>query len=276
MTTLRQFAPLIILDYITDVFRYANHGHTYYELIYLNKGKGIHFMNNIQIPYQPGDLFLLSPGDRHHFDIEEATQFTVIKFTDAYFGNHIDQKKNNSLVIPQVIMQMQSFKEFTLQFTGEHQLALQRTISTIAAFKDFKNVERLSHVYFQLLSIFGLIKDVLASSYPLIRSGKMDKQKLIAYIHQNIYDPKKFKIKAIAVHFGISASYFGDYFKRNFGASYRDYLNQYRIHLIKLRIEGNQLNMKEIAQEFGFSDESHFSNYVNKHLQMRPAAYRKS
>jgi AraC-like DNA-binding protein len=277
MNTLRQFAPLIVLDYITDVFKYTNHGHTYYELIYLNKGKGVHFLNNNQITYRAGDLFLLSPGDRHHFKVMQATQFIVIKFTDAYFDNRIGlHTETGPSLLPKLMMEMQSFKEVKLTFTTEHQSALKQTIKNIAGFKDVKNVETSSYVYFQILSLFGLISDVLRMMHPSNHNDQANKQKLISYINQNIYDPKKCQINTIAIRFGISTTYFGDYFKKNFGISYRDYLNQYRIKLIKLRIKGGQSSMKQIAQEFGFNDESHFSNYFNKQLRVRPAQYKKN
>src|SRR5581483_3373358 len=103
----------------------------------------------------------------------------------------------------------------------------------------------------------------------------MDKQQMLAYIHEHIYDPEKCKIKNVSRHFNISASYFGDFFKRNFAISYRDYIHQYRTSLIEKRILSGKLSMKQISQEFGFSDESHFSNYFKKRTSRRPVSYKK-
>ncbi|WP_256010270.1 helix-turn-helix domain-containing protein [Desertivirga xinjiangensis] len=103
---------------------------------------------------------------------------------------------------------------------------------------------------------------------------KPGKQEILDYIHQNIYDPQKCQIGNIARKFNTAASYFSDYFKRNFDISYRAYLDQYWIGLIESRIKSGRLNMKQIAAEFGFSDESHFSNYFKKHRKVRPTAFK--
>lgn len=108
-----------------------------------------------------------------------------------------------------------------------------------------------------------------------IGPGVPSKEMLISFIHQHIYEPKKYQVKNIASQFNISVSYFSDYFKRNFDISYRDYINQYRIKLIEQRINGGQVSIKQIAHEFGFTDESHLSNYFKNHSQLRPGVYRK-
>jgi cupin superfamily acireductone dioxygenase involved in methionine salvage len=88
MTTLKQLDPLIINSYVTDVFPYPPHSHTYYELIYIFKGLGSHFLNHIQFKYTSGDLFLIAPDDSHHFQIEQPTHFVIVKFTEQLFDKN--------------------------------------------------------------------------------------------------------------------------------------------------------------------------------------------
>jgi AraC-like DNA-binding protein len=274
MNTFRQFDPLVVKDYVTDVFLFAPHGHTYYELVYIFKGNGNHLLNNNQVSYHAGDLFLISPDDYHHFEVKQSTRFIVIKFTEDYFNTSGLRGKGMDSM-PQVVMRMQALKETKLVFNAPSALSLKSTVLNIASYKDFNNIGSSSHVYFQLLSVFGLIQEVLVTPNNLMSIGKRDNQQLISYLHQYIYDPEKCKIRNIAHHFNISATYFGDYFKKIYGISYRDYLNQYRIKLIEKRIESGSLNMKQIAEEFGFSDESHFSNYFKKQRKLRPVNFKR-
>jgi len=274
MTTLRQFDPLIIRDYITDVFLFGPHGHTYYEMIYIFKGKGTHLLNHNLMDYHAGELFLISPEDHHHFEVKISTRFIVIKFTEDYFNISAENGLQRKL-IPLDIMRLQALKEVKLNFDSLSASALQKTILAIAACKDNINVATSQFVYYQLLSVFGLIRDSAIPSNNLLNRHKMDKQQLIAYIHENIYDPKKCRITHLAPLFNISVSYFGDHFKRKFGISLRGYVNQYRIKLIENRISSGTLSMKQIAAEFGFSDESHFSNYFKSQAKLSPAAYKK-
>jgi len=117
-------------------------------------------------------------------------------------------------------------------------------------------------------------KSILQQQNIKITGSGIDNDQIISYIHQNIYNPKLVQIKTIANHFNISQSYFGAYFKRNFSMSYRDYSNKLRVQLIEKRILNKQLSMKQIAYEFGFTDESHLSNYFKKQRNMKPSAVR--
>ena len=277
MATLKQFDPLVINSYVTDVFLYPPHSHTYYELIYIFKGSGSHSLNHIQFTYTSGDLFLIAPDDSHHFQVEQPTHFVVIKFTEHYFNENPHQFNGmDAEPLPLRMMKMKFIKESKLEFYLSDCLSLKNTIKTIIGYKDRQYPERSAYLYFQILSVFGLISDTLRTKTETAYPAKADKQAVLSYVHQHIYDTDKCRIKNIANYFNISVSYFGLYFKRNFSFSYREYLHQYRISLIKNRIENGQLNMKQIATEFGFNDESHFSNYFKKQTQIRPGAYKRS
>lgn len=83
------------------------------------------------------------------------------------------------------------------------------------------------------------------------------------------------QVRNIAREFPIAESYFGAYFKRNFGISYRDYVNELRTKLIEKRISGGNLSITQIADEFGFSDKSHLTNFFKKRKSQRPTDFAK-
>lgn len=78
MKKLNQFDTLVIDEFEEDKFHLPRHSHTYYEIIYIIKGKGIHRLNNNLLPYKSGDLFVLSTDDEHYFDIKQTTRFFFI------------------------------------------------------------------------------------------------------------------------------------------------------------------------------------------------------
>ena len=69
MKLLNQFDSLLIEDVKEVAFSCAHHSHTYYEIVYIHSGEGMHYFNENHIPYSAGDLFLVSPG-------------TITRFTD--------------------------------------------------------------------------------------------------------------------------------------------------------------------------------------------------
>lgn len=276
MKKLNQFDTLVIDEFEEDKYHLPTHSHTYYEIIYIIKGSGIHQLNDNLLPYKSGDLFAISTDDEHYFDIKKTTRFFFIKFTDTYFNSNRKLTCDEFLLnTPENIMRDKSLKENVLKLDVTNASILKNTIDNIRTYNCKANISTSPIVFYQILSIFGLIKESLQQQNIKITGSGIDNDQIISYIHQNIYNPKLVQIKTIADHFNISQSYFGTYFKRNFSISYRDYCNKLRVQLIEKRILNKQLSMKQIAYEFGFTDESHLSNYFKKQRNMKPSAVNK-
>lgn len=276
MKKLNQYDTLVIDEFEEDNYHLPKHSHTYYEIIYIIKGNGIHQLNNNLLPYKSGDLFVISTDDEHYFDIKKTTLFFFIKFTDTYFNSNKKLSCDEFLLTaPENIMRDKSLKENVLKLDKTHADILKNTIDNIRSYNCKANISTSPIAFYQILSIFGLIKESLQQQNIKITGSGIDNDQIISYIHQNIYKPKLVQIKAIAEHFNISHSYFGIYFKRNFSISYRDYCNKLRVQLIEKRILNKQLSMKQIAYEFGFTDESHLSNYFKIQRNMKPSAVKK-
>lgn len=276
MKKLNQFETLVIDEFEEEKFRLPCHGHTYYELIYIVKGEGMHHINHNIIPYKDGDLFAVSPDDEHYFDIHSSTRFVFIKFTDSYFSSKKNLATDDLLLnTPENFMRERLLKETVLNLDEPCRTILKNTIANITAYNCRKDVSASPIVFYQILSIFGLIKEAMKSMELPAQGCNFDNKQIIAYIHQNVYDPGMVQIKAIAAHFNIAQSYFSAYFKRNFGMTYRDYINNLRTKLIEKRIAGRNMPIKQIAHEFGFTDESHLSNYFKKRKNIKPSEFGK-
>jgi len=276
MKKLNQFDTLVIDEFEEDKYHLPRHSHTYYEIIYIIKGSGIHQLNKNLLPYQAGDLFVLSTDDEHYFDIKKTTRFFFIKFTDTYFNSNKKLACDEFLLnTPENFMRDKSLKENVLKLDKTCASILKNTIDNIRSYNSKANISTSPIVFHQILSIFGLIKESLQQQNIKITGSGIDNDQIISYIHQNIYKPKLVQIKNIATHFNISQSYFGTYFKRNFAISYREYCNKLRTQLIEKRILNKQLSMKQIAYEFGFTDESHLSNYFKKQRNLKPSAVKR-
>lgn len=270
-----QFDQLVIHDFEERVFHLPAHSHTYYELIYIRKGSGVHLLNHNKLPYKAGDLFMICPDDEHHFEIAKRTHFTFIKFTDSYFAGHkMNRPDAHILWIPEAIMGNKLLKEVKLKMDEPCVNILRKTIENIVDYNCRGNVESSPLVYYQILSIFGLIREAAAKLSIRIDYGQPDKEELISYIHQHIYEPSLVRIKNIAPHFNIAESYFSDYFRKKFDISYRNYVNTYKIKLIEKRLEDTSLTIKQIADEFGFTDESHLSHFFKDMRKVSPQQFR--
>ena len=273
MKKLRQFDSLIIEEHTKDELHHPFHGQTYYEIVCIFEGKGRHHLNNNVVDYQANDWFLISPEDTHYLEMESTTHFGVIKFTDSYFSERQYLMPETLLKIrPEVMMRNKAFKELKLKMNDLSQRHLQRTIKTLIDSKDRKDLKTSPFIFYQLISLFALFQEQWADMNRAY-SWRDEKKALISFIHQHIYEPDKIQVKNLSQTFNISENYFGQYFKRNYGIGFREYIDNYKIKLIESRVIAG-LTQRQIADEFGFTDESHLSNFFKKKNSVTFRQYR--
>ena len=99
---------------------------------------------------------------------------------------------------------------------------------------------------------------------------------IINYIQNNIYFPEKTRAEIISQHFGISETYLGRFLKKHTGESLQQYLTNYRVKLIEARLQHSDKRMHEIADELGFTDESHLNKFFRKNRGVSPSEFRKA
>lgn len=270
----KQFEPLVVHLMDLEQFSLPPHRHTYYEMIYVLRGCGNHFLNSNVIPYKSGDLFLLSPEDKHHFVFTKPSKLVFIKFTSDYFQRNKYLSPDSFLKgSPETVMRKPVLKEVKLKFDEPCDSILKKTIENILSYNCLSDISTSPIVFFQILSIFGLIEEGAAKLNLGFDEKSLNRENLISYIHQNIYYPPNIRIQTIAHQFNISPNYFSNYFKRNFDISFREYINKYKMSLIEKRILSGHKTIKEIAYEFGFTDESHLTNFFKRKKLISPTKY---
>lgn len=265
MKRYRQFLPIVISIFEVSEWHHPIHAHNHYELIYIKKGCGIHYINKISVPYKAGDIFLLGPQEEHYFEIDNTSRFIYLKFTDLYIREGSDAMHHSVKELEYLIHSKEAHHS-RFQLTAHDQLLTDQIFVLIEILRLESNLnERL--IWQQIITLSIILKRNL----PRIvgdteRNSDNQIQAMLAYIHENIYAPENLRSAVMAVSFNTTLNYIGTYFKRNTGISLRLYVKTYRHTLIKKRIESGNYSLKQIADEFGLTDESH----VHKVLKMVP------
>ena len=269
-----QFKSIKISSFVTDIYESPLHSHTYYEIIYIFSGTGQHHINQSVLSYKKGDLFLISPGDEHFFVVKDRTDFMYIKFNDSFFEEGNLPSSNFSISFsPAYIMNNAQLKEIKLKFPKPYKSILKKISISIREYSELKDVTKSAMIYFLVLSIFELIRETALKMQIRVEGMHSREDDLISYIHQNIYHPEKLKVKQIADTFNLSVNYFSTYFKKKNTISYNEYIAKYKLQLIERRISSNSSSLKNIAEEFGFTDLSHLNNFFKRNKKMSPTAY---
>ena len=277
MSRITRPEPLKIVDIVEEQSSYEPQAYDHFEIVYIHYGNGSHTFNGRTVAYEKGDLFVVTPGDRHSFTVDAATRFTYLKFTPGYFDFH-----GNTAIKPAAgsaqayLTQAQWAKQDKITVREPCQTILKNIFENIVLYNSTIDVVRSPIVYYQILSVFGMIKEYMEARNIKPNEHTPSNSYIAAYIQENIYYRELTSIKAIARHFNISPSYFSSYFKRNFGTGYKEYLEKLTLQLIKQRLGKKEIKLKQIADEFGFTDVSHLSKFFKRHEGINPREYSSS
>lgn len=257
MQRYKQFQPLVISEFEEIVWPHPSHRHNHYELIFIKQGSGIHIINENKVPYQTGNIFLIGPDEEHFFEIKNLTRFVYIKFTDVQIHQPVSSYGMQQLEY--LIKSREThFSGFSLN--AADQITAEQIINVILSLKhDLFLNEQL--IWFQILALAILLQRNMPELKITINRSR-DMQAVFCYLHKHIYTPEKLRSLVIAAQFNTTVDYIGPYFKRNTGITLRAYISDYRKSLIKQRLKSGNHNLKQIAAEFGLTDESHVRKII--------------
>lgn len=258
MKRYRQFEPVMISDFEATTWQHPVHKHNHYEIIYIKKGKGQHHINQVRLSYKKGDVFFIGPEDEHYFEIKEQTHFLFIKFTDAFIHrqDYQDGIRQLEYIITRRDVHLSGFR-----FSKEDKATLGHLFNTVTSLRH-NATHNESIIRMQVIALSTILQRSLPEITPQSIQTK-DMQAVFCYIHKHIYTPGKLRATVMATHFNTTEDYIGPYFKRNTGLTLRDYIRDYRQTLIRKRIDSGAYSLKQIADEFGLTDESHVSKLLH-------------
>jgi len=272
---------LAIKEYSAD--HTPMHRHDCFEIIFILEGRGIHLINDNQFPYGKGDLFLLTPADRHAFLAHSRSSFVIIDFTAALFGRNSPighDKPELSHYFSQleyIFQHAGHFKGFIglneedRVFSGS---LIQRIVTEWEQNGTFREVV-LQNLVFLLLNIIaryaqqpeanGITAQIAFEGYEITR-----------FIQHNIYNNEKISLTSIAAHFNLSKDYIGAYFNKKTGKTIRQFILDYKLELAKSRLRYSKLSISQIAEELGFTDESHLNKLFKRQEGLTAGQFRKT
>lgn len=250
------------------------HKHTFFELIYIRSGKGFQTMNQDTCSYCAGNLFLLTPQDRHFFDIGEQTEFFFLKFNNI-FVQEMSFGRENTRRLEYILQNANHQPGCLLKNLADRSFAAPVVEAIFQEYRvtDVYNKEMI----YQLVNTLIVIVARNISKFLPDQVGAATEEKavnILQYIQQHIYEPEKLKVEHISDVFAISTTYLGRYFKKNTNETMQSYITKYKLKLIEQRLKFSDSRINEIAEEFGFTDVSHLNKYFKKQNGMSLKSYR--
>lgn len=246
---------------------------TFFQLVYIVSGTGILNINGNSIPYQTGNLLLLTPDDCHHFNITSPTEFILIRFNN----HHIREYRWDNIDHIECLLYYASHLSGCIIQCRTDQYLVKRIMASILHGIQYQNVYTTDLNTHLVNALIVIAARNIARIRPANLRANADSRirEIIGHIQLHIRYPEQLKAVTIAKKFGLSQTYLGSYFKNQCGETIQQYITAYKTRLIEHRLKFSDRRINEIVDEFGFADESHLNKFFKKQRGVSLTAYRK-
>ncbi|QHS62914.1 AraC family transcriptional regulator [Chitinophaga agri] len=265
---IRNLTQQLEIDYvIKDIWPLPLHKHTHFELLYIMRGRGQHMINGSTYNYEQGDLFMLAPQDNHFFVFQERSAICLVKFHADFFRDFMQDDKFRELFTTL----SSPYRKVSSQ--GSNKKDIMPLMELIIR----EHRKESAHQQIIIKNALSLIIALTAKdAAEQLSAAKDDKiQAILSYIHQHIADKHLLSVQKMAETFHISKSYFNQYFKNATGSAYKKYVQEYALKLIAHQFVNRNRTLTQLAEEFGYSDESHLNRAFKAYFHLTPSAFRK-
>lgn len=239
--------------------KFPNHFHDYYVIGFVERGKRNLYCKNKQFIVETGDLILFNPGDIHTCEQidDEALDYRCIN------------------------IQEDVMKKITLEITGKEYLP---NFKEVILFHN-ELVASLRELHLMIMEeeknlikeeLFLFIIEQLIREYSNIISEENKKEAnneiktACDYLENNYME--NITLNQLSNLTGLSKYYLLHSFTKQKGISPYNYLQTIRISKAKKLLEEG-VSPIEVAFKTGFTDQSHFTNFLKKLIGLTPKQY---
>jgi len=256
------------------------HTHDFFEIAYILRGNGYHYLNGNKHKINTGDLFLLTPNGQHNFVPDEARVLEWINcmFVPDVIDPHLIGITNTADLLNALIF-LDSFQYDTSDLTGIELLSSIEDLNRI--FKDMSKEYEWAKIGYQealknylqilLIKIFRAyyIKD--QKSGENIRTAITD---LVMTHLQSISFSQNIQIDELARQAFYSPQHFRKLFKEESGVSLSSFIREQRLDNACDILVETDLSVMQVMEQVGFNDTKSFYSAFLKFKGMTPAQYR--
>ena len=256
------------------VFPKKYYRNNFFVLIYIMDGTGIQFVNNHRFNYRKGNLFLLTPQDTYSFDIISPTKFFFLNFNTSFIKANKDKDGVQRM---EFILNNASHRPGCILKNRIDKPLIGSLVDNIV--QEHLNQQLYYHKITE--SIVDTIILIVARNIALKLPKNIKENTgesvldILHYIQENIFNPANLKVDKMSNHFGISLGYLGKYFKKQTGETLQQYIINYKLRLVELRLLISDMRINEIVYELNFTDESHLNRLFKKYKGINPSEFRK-
>ncbi len=242
------------------------HNHLEFEILLITSGEPIVEVNDKAYHLKAGDMIFINPLEIHSVKLSnslpsslECICFDASLIADKKIAEDI---KSERLHIKHFV----SSDDENIEVLRENFKNIIKAYESESKYADMEITAYVSLIFAHLLK-----NSITYKGFEKSKNARFC-AKVIAYISENYSED----ITSADVAFALSynQSYFCRNFKNNFGKSFSDYLNMYRLSLSRKFLQEEKATVIEIAHRCGFNSHAYFSKCFKKHFGVSPSVYK--
>ena len=262
------------IDFNSDIYKvstYHYNWHSGVEILILLKGRIDMSCNSEVFTMEPLDTIIISPQVGHAtLALEEDTTALVIHVSKEFF-----QYFDPNFGMYQFVLRSDKTNRDNEFFTSLRHRAAQMMLLMVNSESSDRQLCLENHYLAMMSDIYreiDAIKTIPVHTKPAdMTVATFDK--MIAYIDENY--KQKIELEDIAKIGGYNVNYTSQFFKRQLGVSFLEYLLRLRLREATVRLANSEDGVAHIASSCGFPDIKAFNVAFKKHFHTTPSEYRK-
>lgn len=272
------FSSFAVKREITPYMDYPLHYHPEYEIIFVEKSKGLRVMGNHVAPFSDGDLVFIGSNlphvwkndkDYYKGDPDLFVDVYVIHFLEGALGQDFFKLPELSHIAKLLALSLRG-----IAITGKDHARIAPMVKQVCLAQGF---ERLT-LFLELLDTFANIEEfeLLSTSVYAENIQKMETDrinKVIDYMMENYQ--QDITLDQLAAMVSMNKASFCRYFKTRVHKTYTQFLNEIRITQACKLLLTDQQTISEICYEIGYNNISYFNRQFKLMTGMGAKAYKK-
>ena len=262
------------IDFNSDIYKvstYHYNWHSGVEILILLKGRIDMSCNSEVFTMEPLDTIIISPQVGHAtLALEEDTTALVI-----HVGKDFFQQFDSNFGMYQFVLRSDESNRYNSFFTTlRHHAAMMMLLMVNGE----SPTNRLDVEYHYLSLVSDIYKEINKVKSIHVHTKPVDItvatfDKMIAYIDENYQ--QKIELENLAKIGGYNVNYTSQFFKRQLGVSFLEYVLRLRLREATVRLVNSNDAVAHIASSCGFADIKAFNVALKKHFHTTPSEYRK-
>lgn len=252
------------------------HSHSFFEIVYIDKGFSMHSYNDETTILTSGDLFAIRPGEVHAYISAHHTYL----YNCLFYIEALGEASSELVKLPgmnQILGQRQSkWEKLHLDFTERREVLL---------YLEKMKWEQVNRGIGWGINMRSLLTGFLVLYSRLYSNhygnSNINNKAHLPYIHNALkFIEENYQrdllMKEMADSVNLSPDYISRQFKSAVGLSPIEYLRNFRIAKAMEKLKTTDLTVAEIGESVGFRDISHFSRQFKQVVGVSPTVFRKN